>query len=1215
MNEMRKIRKKKLIYINIIIVSILCLTMFSRVYFSTTKLFAKTSLSLKLVEDTINENELFYLEVSDERTVKELTETLEEDVSGSISFKTTDLDDTEEEVEVSRNLKLLIPEGISFDVDTQRDRTIEERPLEEQPTFMWDEPSRQLTISMDVSQTSLQVILEPENSGEYTFILSDESNSIKQAELQFLVGEAIEEHTESNSILTNEIFNDDWEINEAADNETEDLNIMEVSSWEEFTRAVADTSVNEIRLQSNITRTATTAATAAGTITRPLTIEGNGYTINFNANNGGFTLGSISEKATVTLKNLTFVKAGSQAIFNSSAANSNNWEFRLENIHSGSGNVSGLINAPNAAVAFTGGNSTYNLTSSNTIFIAKEFYAYNQSQINITTSGRVHESSVNYSVFKVTESSKLNWSSSTNAAKIWGLEPLVEVSGLGTEVNISTTITGGADNSGFYVGNGTGAADAGAVINLLDNAKFTAHATRSSALIMRSQQGTFNIDGNSTLSLTSEAGNSNYTTLRFRNVGDYTFNIMNNSKVIINKNSGTAPGIRMYGDRNAINVKSGSSFEIRNKGNGSASNGGSNNSNQGIQYQGGNNQSFNLQDAGSKVEIVADFGAAIDMMGGSGSISSGEGTIFYAEGRTSGAAAGIFNTAVSTITLNSPEYFDFRNNRPAGGNIYNVSAASTLTATNTNFAVWANGTSLNTDPLKSWSLLDFSLTGSNFSTIRSTNFPDEFNNSASSLGSSGLPAYSRISANNSAPIVDELRVPTTADKNIFGHVSIPEGNIGMRSAWDDEVMVTVELTKANGAREIFEEKTIGLDDENPGVSIYGEEARGGIFQIQLDEFLSEGDKVQVLSAIRGEGSRGIESSTEDIQVGEVVTFPIIPPTPAHFDSEIVMSTDTSIQGHSESLDVEITATHNGQPIDTSDVSIDNSGNFEISLSDLTLTESDEIQVFLRDNAGSAAESGVINPPTTNNSVGNINPSTDFNFHDTTFAKAATLTVNEVTDAILTVEFVNEIDQLLSGYTIAIAGQIGDEIDLTKEERVVQRLDELMNAGYEISERPVNETAVVLNTTEVTVQYKLQGVLSLASTPKALDFGSLTYDATTKRVEDPSIDQPLIVTDTRANIADGWTLTASLSTPMRNSEGQELINALRYVYGGQETILDTNAQTVYLSTDGSAGSFEISNSWGTQIGTDGVKLQIGSSDIVHTGSYTGVITWKVMAGQP
>uniref|UniRef100_UPI001ED8C3B6 hypothetical protein n=1 Tax=Enterococcus mundtii TaxID=53346 RepID=UPI001ED8C3B6 len=64
--------------------------------------------------------------------------------------------------------------------------------------------------------------------------------------------------------------------------------------------------------------------------------------------------------------------------------------------------------------------------------------------------------------------------------------------------------------------------------------------------------------------------------------------------------------------------------------------------------------------------------------------------------------------------------------------------------------------------------------GSNFNTIRKTSDPESFN--TSTFGPAGMTAYSRISANNARAVVDELRVPTNADKSIFGHVSIPEGS-------------------------------------------------------------------------------------------------------------------------------------------------------------------------------------------------------------------------------------------------------------------------------------------------------------------------------------------------------------------------------------------------------------------------------------------------------
>lgn len=218
-------------------------------------------------------------------------------------------------------------------------------------------------------------------------------------------------------------------------------------------------------------------------------------------------------------------------------------------------------------------------------------------------------------------------------------------------------------------------------------------------------------------------------------------------------------------------------------------------------------------------------------------------------------------------------------------------------------------------------------------------------------------------------------------------------------------------------------------------------------------------------------------------------------------------------------------------------------------------------------------------------------------------------------SILTVNFVNEANQTLSGYTVKIDGFVGDTIDLTKQVDVLAQLSNVTSAGYEIKERPNNEHAISLNQTAVIVQYKIQGVLSLASVPTTLGFGSLSYEATNKRVENPKVDKKLIVTDTRVNASTGFNITATLTVPMTNANGKKLANALRYVYRGSEKILNTQAQEVYINNKGVAGSYPVSDSWGDTKGTDGVKLQMNSSDVVYKGDYTGVITWKVMAGQP
>lgn len=220
-----------------------------------------------------------------------------------------------------------------------------------------------------------------------------------------------------------------------------------------------------------------------------------------------------------------------------------------------------------------------------------------------------------------------------------------------------------------------------------------------------------------------------------------------------------------------------------------------------------------------------------------------------------------------------------------------------------------------------------------------------------------------------------------------------------------------------------------------------------------------------------------------------------------------------------------------------------------------------------------------------------------------------------TEGTVTVNFVNEVEQVLPGYTVIIDGMIGDVIDLTKEESLTLQLMNVMSAGYDILERPVNESSVSIDSVNVIVKYKIQGVISLSSVPSTLGFGSLTYEAVTKRIEKTTLDKPLIITDTRADASNGFKVTATLSTPMTNARGKKLENAVRYVYKGNEKILDKNAQEIYVNSRGFSGSYTVSDSWGGTLGTDGVKLEINSSDVIYIGDYTGVITWKIIAGQP
>ncbi|MEB6088250.1 hypothetical protein MXF21_19240, partial [Enterococcus casseliflavus] len=275
-----------------------------------------------------------------------------------------------------------------------------------------------------------------------------------------------------------------------------------------------------------------------------------------------------------------------------------------------------------------------------------------------------------------------------------------------------------------------------------------------------------------------------------------------------------------------------------------------------------------------------------------------------------------------------------------------------LTISKSKFSAWRTGQSSSVQPDIAFNEpFDARLTGTGgFKYVESSTNP-EFTNET--LGTQGLDGYSRISATNASwAIADELRVPTNADKKIHGRVSLPVGLDDSRPAWDDEAMVTVEVeSPSRESTQEYTAKTVGHTNESPGISIYGEEPRGGLFEIDLDEPLEAGSKVRIskVELTSGELTDGFEHQilTETVEV-----FPIIPPTPAQFSSSIIAQDSTTIQGMTDNLDAEVTATHNGEPLNTESVSVDADGRFSLDLSEVSLEIDDEIQVFLRDAEGS-----------------------------------------------------------------------------------------------------------------------------------------------------------------------------------------------------------------------------------------------------------------------
>jgi len=379
--------------------------------------------------------------------------------------------------------------------------------------------------------------------------------------------------------------------------------------------------------------------------------------------------------------------------------------------------------------------------------------------------------------------------------------------------------------------------------------------------------------------------------IRFRLTGGMTFLIDDGKVNVIQRdanNNGTS-GIRMYGGNNSIRVTNGGEFFLRNYGSGAPQDGTGSASNQGIYYtaSGGNPETFFLSGYGSKVEIISDWGPGlVTDSNGSLDVDASDGAIFIVNGRTSGAGAGaIYSSAAGcplSFTLDNPLYFDIRNYRPGGGPaVYSVCNAGNanenfLALTNSDLSVWNvknNGASnpaglaatsqyFEGSPSRAWTLLNTHVRGrwiqfiNNLPYNVTTNpyapqndYPNFSNNSTSATVNAttgnfvNIGTYSRISANNAKPLIDNLRKPTDADKYLHGHASVPEGLQGIRDAWTDEVYVTVQVKDDKGnivpIKDMYgnygntaEWVTIGMDDLNPdGVTVYDAPPDGGVFKI------------------------------------------------------------------------------------------------------------------------------------------------------------------------------------------------------------------------------------------------------------------------------------------------------------------------------------------------------------------------------------------------
>lgn len=1018
-----------------------------------------------------------------------------------------------------------------------------------------------------------------------------------------------------------------------------------VDTWQEFIDALADTSVSTIVLEDNITRPDTSASSVLGSINRDLTIYGDGNKIDFGsatADTAALKLAAVESETTLTLDNVILTKGATNfpMFYQVNDAASTNWKIVLNNDVKAdtTNNKSGLVYAKNASVTVKGTGNEFITTmsasgSTRHIFYVTNFEMTANAELSLESKGNNGYTVLaiqNNGTVKLGEYSSLNilnegttvaTTSSLNASNgIYGtisefymakeskLDIMAVCYGYGTYAdNTFEMVDGAVFNAettrysplffGHYAsptsytstiiiqGEGTqlnsvlqdsGAASTtysrnaafevvghNSTITLTDGAEWNAYNKHNSAALIFGNNLVVTVSDGAKLDLSSDGAlNASSGTLWFYSGSpggstDSTFIVDNAEVSIVQNNTGNYYAPAIYFDRgdNRVEVTNGGNFYVYNAGNGTASYG---SNNAAIQYNSGDG-TFILDGKDSRAQIYADYGAAL--YGQRLNVSAGADTIFAMEGNTNYntyLGAIVYSSSTLNFEMTSPKYFDFKNNRSGGGYLFYGNTSSIFKTTDSDLSLWETGIDLEGDPTLSWTLFDYRLTGGGTSTFNtvdtssttSQSFIDDF---------LGMTNYSRMSANNANAVIDELRVPTDADKYIYGHASVSEGFNDIRDAWTDEVYVTLNVKDESGDVVWTGEAVTSTED------VYDEGDQGGIFKIAYypdgdgePDFLPIGYTVEVVSAYRSSAGKidgenvtedNVHKSTEeDIQVSDVTVRDVTPPSPVVLDadSEVISTETTKISGASDETGATIYVkvndswvTNESGEVVTATVGDDNKWTFNLPTA---LEMDDEVAIYASDNAGPNEVSDVKEPPITSGVIadgvlGNINPDVDTAYHD---AK-------------------------------------GDE---------------------EFKARVV-KTVI------------FSGSLKLTSAPDNISFGTMDISPLNQSYEVDSVDNALVVTDTRLTKVE-WRVTAKLESELYNSaQDSTLKDALVYYYGTNKYILSDNSKAVVYEHSPTATSLEsetvnLSNSWDEE---NGLQLEV-KAGTAKVGTYEATIQWTI-----
>ncbi|MGY3748700.1 Ig-like domain-containing protein [Vagococcus acidifermentans] len=779
-----------------------------------------------------------------------------------------------------------------------------------------------------------------------------------------------------------------------------------VSDWAEFVLELANNSSDPIVVETDLTADPTQTADVAENVTREIDFSGHQLLMGQSSINIPIT-------SSIKISNVHYAGSAESAIFTGDGDLT-----IIGKINALATNGAALVKMVGGSLTVDGAQVSHHSSSDTPAVNVKHFTVTNGSDMYSDSENfyRVMADASSGGSVRIDGGSIVKTESNYGAKNkkdsggVWLATQKItfDVEGFGTQLLIRGTTYGtgqdstikpresprvGVDNGMFTLG-GPAGEPRGMVLNVKNGAQMDVDAPNGTAIFISSLGSSFNVEANAQLNVSSgegQGGGTGRSSIRFYDVGNMAFNISGNSKVNIKKDNGIAAAVRMFGGGNKISVTSGSDFIVRNIGDGIPKDNDprGNSRNYGVHYAHSNlaevaDDAFILSGEDSNVQITADNGAAISAATTGTStaskinITAGPGTYFIARGKTESVDSGIFNGPDLQFDMESVKYFDFANTRDGGGKIFTSSIdTTTFTSKLSDTAFWKIGTNQMTgQPTAFYPKLDYRFSGKDLVNLDDSTSEEMKQNFGS------ITEYSRMSANNQPAFIDQLRIPTDADKSVSGHAKVPEAKYeDARNAFADEVKVELAVKDVDGETVYDKIEAVTAD-----IGVYGDDPVLGTFKAETpdDQFLSKGCTVEVLSAIRGEH----ESTAADFPAA-VTTVDVTPPEPAELERSQVAPGTTSISGTGTPGSI-VTVTKNGsdtEPSLSSEVAAD--GKFTIDLP-TDKVNGDTLQIHLRDNAGLAA--GVIKPPATNNAVGNINPVTQLAYHDAVFAPAVQLTV-------------------------------------------------------------------------------------------------------------------------------------------------------------------------------------------------------------------------------